>query len=179
MPSPLCSYGGDEATFARMQRVFAAELGRLVAARANHPSIVQWDIFNEGCATQLNKTTWSAAWFDEVVAIARAPDDGRLVDVCSGCDDHGYGDLSDEHRYAHTAPALTMLPYDASALRPSYLGEVGGLMLVADGHDWEPNEQPGWAPSPVPGCAATAHWAGYEYILSRGATPFMFFKEHA
>ena len=37
-------------------------------------------------------------------------------------------------------------------------------MLVADGHDWEPGEQPGWAPSPVPGCAATAHWAGYAYF---------------
>ena len=172
MPSPLCSYGGDEATFARVQRAFAAELGRLVAARANHPSIVQWDIFNEGCATQLNKTTWSAAWFEEVVAIARAPGDGRLIDVCSGCDDHGYGDLSDEHKYAHTADALTMLPYDASVA--AAVVPRRGRRAHARGRRPRlgAGEQPGWAPSPVPGCEATAHWAGYAYSRStRGARP--------
>ena len=62
-----------------------------------------------------------APWFAEVEQLVRSVADGRLLDMCSGCDATGFGDMDDLHHYAHTPAALEMLPYNVSALRPSYL----------------------------------------------------------
>ena len=54
-----------------------AELEAMVRGRRNHPSIVQWDIFNEASPSQ------------KIVAASRAAilrlDPSRPVDACSGC----------------------------------------------------------------------------------------------
>ena len=56
---------------------FMAELEAMVRGRRNHPSIVQWDIFNEASPSQ------------KIVAASRAAilrlDPSRPVDACSGC----------------------------------------------------------------------------------------------
>lgn len=56
-----------------------------MTARRHHPSIVQWDLFNEGCLTHGPGAKGADAdWFERAEAVARSSNDGRLVDICSG-----------------------------------------------------------------------------------------------
>jgi beta-galactosidase/beta-glucuronidase len=57
---------------------FLAELKRMMDGRYNHPSIVQWDLFNEGDCVGV------FADVPAVVAWAKAYDPSRLVDTNSG-----------------------------------------------------------------------------------------------
>ena len=162
MPAPQCGGYGNRSNYATMQDIYLREFARLVATRRGHPSIVQWDAFNEACATKYDhEREPDLAWYARVSAVARAARDGRLLDICSGCDDAGFGDVKDEHRYARKPADLKMAPWNASARRPSLVGEIGGFVSVVE--DWEPDQSPGWANGTnVSGCLATAHWAGYE-----------------
>ena len=97
-------------SYATMQDIYLREFARLVATRRGHPSIVQWDAFNEACATKYDhEREPDLAWYARVSAVARAARDGRLLDICSGCDDAGFGDVKDEHRYARKPADLSLI----------------------------------------------------------------------
>ena len=76
---------------------FLTELKRMMDGRYNHPSIVQWTMFNEqDCYGVFNVT--------EVVEWAQAYDSSRLIDADSGggANGLGVGDVNDMHvRNAH------------------------------------------------------------------------------
>ena len=111
---------GDNAT-PESQAGFARELGRVVSALANHPSIVMWVPFNEG---------WGQHETAPTVAAVRAVDPTRLVNNASGWTDEGVGDVHDVHHYP--GPGM---PEPAPG-RAAVLGEFGGLGLPLAGHTW-------------------------------------------
>ena len=100
---------------------FAAELGRMVDALRNHPSIVMWVPFNEG---------WGQHDTERYVQWLREHDPSRLVDDASGWSDRGVGDVMDVHDY----PGPSAPPVEPR--RAAVLGEFGGLGLPLAGHLW-------------------------------------------
>ena len=116
--------GDNEGTDAEGQ--FAAELGEVVGALRNHPSIVMWVPFNEG---------WGQHDTETYVEWLKATDPSRLANNASGWTDTGAGDVLDIHRY----PGPGAPPPEASStpvLRAPVLGEFGGLGLPLTGHTW-------------------------------------------
>ena len=86
----------------------------------NHPSIVQWVLFNEG---------WGQYDTEALTKWIKAMDPSRLVDDASGWTDMRVGDLVDMHNYpGPDSPAPE--PH-----RAAVLGEFGGLGLVGSGPD--------------------------------------------
>ena len=100
---------------------FAAELGHMVDALQNHPSIVMWIPFNEG---------WGQHDTERYVRWLQARDPSRLVDDASGWTDRGVGDVRDVHDY----PGPSSPPPEPR--RADVLGEFGGLGLPLPGHLW-------------------------------------------
>ena len=105
-------YNGNLSAWDTYQQIFKKELSALLRGRSMHPCIIQWDIFNEGAGTQFNRTVDHVPWFSEIEELVRSAKDGRLIDMCSGCNALGFGDMDDLHHYAHTPTALKMLPYN-------------------------------------------------------------------
>ncbi len=108
------------------QREFLRELKAIVNANVDHPSIVQWDAFNEG---------WGEFDPDQVTQDLRTWDPTRLIDTTSGynrciCAQSNAGDVLDTHHYpdpGDQAPSATQATED---------GEFGGLSLRVPGHVW-------------------------------------------
>lgn len=146
MPSGGNTVGSNWTRWLTYQTIYKRELAALLAGRGNHPSIIQFDLFNEGSGVSFhgesplpppaNETqAITDAWLAEVTDMVDRSGGGRLIDTCSGCGADGYGDVTDEHRYAHAGWELQIPLYNASALRPSYVGELGGFLMVKKGHD--------------------------------------------
>jgi glycosyl hydrolase family 2 len=105
---------------------FLSELRAVVDTHIDHPSIVQWDPFNEG---------WGEFDPTRVTADVRAWDPSRLVDTVSGhncCYSFGTdnGDVLDSHSYL--GPGVQ----NANRHQAAEDGEFGGLGLVLEGHLW-------------------------------------------
>ena len=93
----------------------------------NHPSIIQWVLFNE---------SWGQYDTERLTAALKAKDPSRLVINASGWNDKLVGDIRDFHDYTiHPAVALVNKNYD----RAQVLGEAGGFDLLIPGHLWTPN----------------------------------------
>lgn len=126
------------------QEQFSHELTRLVLGRRNHPSIIQWETFNEG---------WGQASEDftkQMVQLVQGLDPQRLVDDASGghCTGRGwtggcYGNVTDQHHYS--PPACP--PVDKTNGRPSLLGEFGGILCTVDQHQWAPGHCHAYTPN--------------------------------
>jgi glycosyl hydrolase family 2 len=101
--------------------IFARELGAMVDALRNHPSIVMWVPFNED---------WGQHATEKHVAWLKSSDPSRIVNNASGWDDMKVGDVVDLHAYP--GPGAPPLEPQRAAL----LGEFGGLGLPLDGHTW-------------------------------------------
>jgi len=127
---------------------FAAELGRMVDALRDHPSIVMWIPFNEG---------WGQHDTERYVAWLEAHDPTRLVDDASGWTDHGVGDVMDVHDYP--GPAAPPL----EPRRAAVLGEFGGLGLPLPGHLWV--ERGAWGYRRF--TSLDALWAAYRGLLEQ------------
>jgi hypothetical protein len=111
---------------AAAQHEFLRELHAIVNANMDHPSIVQWNAFNEG---------WGEFDPGQVTQDLRTWDPTRLVDTTSGynlctCGQPNAGDVLDQHSYPGPgvqAPSATQATED---------GEFGGLALRVPGHVW-------------------------------------------
>jgi len=108
------------------QQEFLRELHAIVNANIDHPSIVQWDPFNEG---------WGEFDPGQVTRDLHTWDPSRLVDTTSGynhcrCGRSSGSDVIDEHSYP--SPGIQA----ASATQATEDGEFGGLSLVVPGHVW-------------------------------------------
>ena len=93
----------------------------------NHPSIIQWVLFNE---------SWGQYDTERLTAALKAKDSSRLVINASGWNDKKVGDIRDFHDYTiHPAIALGNKNDD----RAMVLGETGGIDLLIPGHLWTPD----------------------------------------
>lgn len=162
---PLPSADGD---FARGN--FEDELARIVTQLREVTSIIQWQPFNEG---------WGAYDQRRLVALVKALDATRPVDIDSGGNDHGFGDRVDRHLYP--GPGLPQPPEAPTADAPlgqvAVLGEYGALGLIIPGHEWEVGQGFTLPPCPMEADAAAltsdyvARAAGVRRLipLSRGS----------
>merc|ERR1712183_515119 len=97
----------------------------MINARRQFGCIVQWVTYNENWGLNGRPTNQVALG----VAAARAADkeyivsSGRLVDGCTGCSEHGAGDVVDKHHYSPPASPT----FNATTLQYAANGEFGGL----------------------------------------------------
>ena len=108
---------------------FEAELTRLVATHANHPSIVMWVVFNEG---------WGQYDTLRLTRYVEELDPSRLVCGASGWNDMQVGDVHDIHVYPGPAPP------QPESNRAAVLGEFGGLGLPMKKHTWQSEKNWGY-----------------------------------
>ena len=108
---------------------FEIEMQRMIEGRFNHPSIIQWVLFNEG---------WGQYDTERLVREIRKLDQTRLVDNAAGWTDMRTGDVIDTHSYPE--PPATIEP---DAQRAIVLGEFGGIGFRVEGHTWS-NESWGY-----------------------------------
>ena len=111
------------------KKQFELEWSRIVAAFANHPSIVMWVPFNEG---------WGQYDTPRIVEVTRKLDPSRLVNNASGWTDNKVGDVHDIHSY----PGPAAPPVEEA--RAIVLGEFGGLGLPVRGHTWQDEKNWGY-----------------------------------
>jgi len=107
---------------------FIVELYRMIDYQYNHPSIIQWEVFNEGdCVGVFNAS--------QVVQIVLDLDASRLVDTNSGGPANGLfiADVNDIHSYPY--------PGDPKPSETQYamIGEFGGIGAFIEGKEWVPN----------------------------------------
>lgn len=116
----------DEAAAAQWQKEFAAMIDWLY----NHPSIIQWVVFNEGWSQHdtLRYTEW-----------VKLLDSSRLVTNASGWLDANCGDILDIHDYTFYPGIATQETADGRAV---LLGEAGGHNLAIPGHTWYGKPEP-------------------------------------
>lgn len=100
---------------------FKREFKGMIDQFYNYPSIVTWVPFNEG---------WGQFKTAHIADLTKELDPTRLVDIPSGWQDRGVGDMHDIHSY----PGPDMPPTEDS--RASILGEFGGQALVVKGNLW-------------------------------------------
>jgi len=120
-------YGGaSEATI----EPFLADFKAMMDGLYNHPSIIQWDVFNEGdCVGVFPNVTAVIDWVLQY-------DPSRLVDTNSGGPANGLyiADVNDDHSYpwpGHPNPSTTQYALD---------GEFGGIGAFIPGMEWANNE---------------------------------------
>lgn len=129
MPSAN-SYLGRGQTAPPVDRAeYEAELRDMVTSHWNIPSIIMWDIFNEG-----------QGQFDtpRLVSLVKTLDPSRLVNQASGGGYFGAGDVFDVHSYP---PPACPAPNPAMALA---CGEYGGIGYRVQDHTWVKNTGGGY-----------------------------------
>ena len=110
---------------------FIAELTAMVTNHWNSPSIIMWDIFNEGQGEAGNGNGASQTNTAYLVNLVKTLDVSRLVNQASGGGYFGAGDVFDAHHYPNPAHPFsrTQAPVD---------GEYGGIGYLIVGHLWNP-----------------------------------------
>jgi len=108
---------------------FLQDLKAMITGLYNHPSIVQWTVFNEGdCVGSFDVRS--------TVKFAQGFDNTRLFDTNSGGpgNDIHIADVNDIHTYPW--------PGDPKPSNTQYamLGEYGGVGAFVSGHEWVPNQ---------------------------------------
>ena len=107
-----------------------SELTRMMDWLHNHPSIIQWIVFNEA---------WGQHKTEYYVEQVKQHDPSRLVTNASGWTDVPVGDIYDIHDY-------TFYPATASQKiangRAILLGEAGGFNACIPDHNWYSHEKP-------------------------------------
>jgi len=123
MQDMIQKLGGSPATV----EPFVVDLYRMIDYQYNHPSIVQWEVFNEGdCVGSFNAT--------QITQIVLDLDNSRLVDTNSGGPANGLGfaDVNDIHSYPYPGDPIP------SATQYAMIGEFGGIGAFIQGKEWVP-----------------------------------------
>lgn len=129
--------------------LFKEDWRRAIVGRRSHPSIVQWEIFNEG-------DCWDRAPFNvtEMVEFTRALDPHRLVDTHSGVPNlNAGGDVNDIHSYSPIGPPEP----NATHHQYSMIGEFGGVGAFVKGKAWVPGQCNTYLHVPTPADEATVY----------------------
>lgn len=113
-------------------QVYITELRRMVQTHWNHPSIIMWDVFNEGQGQEKTSGGVGQSSTAFLVQLVKTLDPSRLVNQASGNDHYGVGDVLDNHNYPAPGDpqSTTQVPVD---------GEYGGIGFQMAGHLWNPS----------------------------------------
>ncbi|MFM7182445.1 MAG: glycoside hydrolase family 2 protein [Verrucomicrobiales bacterium] len=109
---------------------FMKELKLMMDTLHNHPSIVQWVIFNE--AWGQHRTMEAGKW-------AVAYDPTRQINIASGGNFHPVGHIVDHHEYPHPAFPFELGENGRFDGFVKVVGEFGGHGFPVQGHLWNPN----------------------------------------
>ena len=93
----------------------------------NHPSIIQWTVFNE---------SWGQYDTERLTDWAKRKDPSRIVSNASGWTDRNVGDIRDFHDYTFY-PSIAWVPVNYP--RAMVIGEGGGFDLPLKDHLWTPD----------------------------------------
>lgn len=105
---------------------FKNEYTRWMAQRGNHPSIIQWVVFNEA---------WGQFDTNSVTTDVMRQDPSRLVTGASGWNDHPVVHIVDLHVYPGPSNHGSIYAtFDAS--RAAVIGEMWGQSFIPKGHCW-------------------------------------------
>ena len=116
LPSPNLPSGYEDYA----KKNFEDESKRIITAFRNHPSIIQWVVFNEG---------WGQFDTERMTQIVIGEVGQSLVCCASGWVDAPIGDIKDSHSYPNPS-----CPLDET--RAGVCGEYGGITLKVQGHIW-------------------------------------------
>ena len=105
---------------------YKKELKDIISQHYSNPCIVVWVPFNEA---------WGQFKTEEIVELIKHEDATRLVNAACGGNHFHTGDMLSIHDYARP-PSIFL--YDN--LRPTVLGEYGGLGFNVVGHRWEESD---------------------------------------
>jgi len=123
----MVQHYGDGASIPE-ERYYWHDLKAMIDGRGNHPSIIQWETFNEGDMVKHFNATNVVEW-------TRKYDPTRLVDTNSGgpANNLKVGQVNDIHDYPW--------PKDPKPSPTQYamVGEFGGLGAFVAGHMWTTN----------------------------------------
>ncbi|MBV9470263.1 MAG: hypothetical protein JO316_04745 [Abitibacteriaceae bacterium] len=121
MPSPNSYLPGGVTPPPIDKAAFETQLQNVIQTHWNSPSIIMWDIYNEG-----------QGQYDtpRLVSMAKTLDPSRLVNEASGGGYTGAGDVADIHSYP---PPACPRPSATQALA---CGEYGGIGFFVKGHTW-------------------------------------------
>lgn len=112
----------------REENIFELELQRMIKTHWNHPSIINWIVFNEH---------WGAYDVPRLTKMVMALDPSRLVTGNSGIDagrpdlDYEVGHIKDNHSYRPPS-----VPF-GNNLRAVVNGEYGAIGYKIKGHIWD------------------------------------------
>jgi hypothetical protein len=123
MPSPDTYMSKTEPLPPVDKPEFESELQRMVENLRNVPSIIMWDIFNEG---------QGAFDYERLAAKVKALDPTRLVSAESGGNHKDVGDVIDSH-----GPPTPDRCWEPTATQASVIGEFGGFGVSEPGHVWQ------------------------------------------
>ncbi len=115
------------------------EVYGLVTSHWNHPSIVQWIVYNEGWGQhgRVGQSLEDPSYTIDLTNSVKSWDPSRLVCPGSGGLDVEAGDIVDNHNYTDVVPGY-------SGTRARICGEYGGLNRVLPGHIWTENYWDGY-----------------------------------
>lgn len=110
----------------------------MIKGRGNHPSIVQWETFNEGdCWQVFDKEPYSV---QDMVALAYSIDwQNRPIDTDSGggANKLPVGQVNDIHSYPYPgSPVSSAFP----PVKYAMVGEFGGIGAFITGKEWVPGK---------------------------------------
>ena len=126
----VCSRKFESKITEESAKQWELEQRRMIDHLHNHPSIIQWVIFNEGCGQY--DTERLTAW-------AKAYDPTRLVTGVSGYTDvPGVGDISDVHDYSFYP---TIRTHELGDKRAVVAGEFGGFNVPVEGTLWHEDQK--------------------------------------
>jgi hypothetical protein len=108
---------------------FTAELTAMVTNHLNSPSIIMWDIFNEGQSQAGTGNGVGQTNTAYLVQLAQTLDPSRLVNQASGWNWAGVGAVDDIHNYPDPGNPInnTLASVD---------GEFGSIGYIVPGHMW-------------------------------------------
>lgn len=150
-------YGGASAATVEP---FLSDLKAMFDGRGNHPSIIQWELFNEG-------DCWDVFNVSAVVEWATAYDPNRLIDTNSGggANDLHIGNVNDIHSYPWPGNP------SPSATQYAMIGEFGGLGAFITGKEWAPGQCGTYLPTPTPADEAGVYVNMTKLLLVSKYTP--------
>jgi hypothetical protein len=127
---PSCNtYTGNADPAAVDPLDFVAELSAMVTNHWNSPSIIMWDIFNEGNGEAGTYNGFGQTNTAYLVQLVQTLDPSRLVNQASGWNWVGAGSVDDIHNYPDPGNPInnTLASVD---------GEFGSIGYVVPGHMW-------------------------------------------
>ena len=126
----VCSRKFESKITAASAKQWELEQRRMIDHLHNHPSIIQWVVFNEG---------WGQYDTERLTAWTKAYDPTRLVTGVSGfMDVPGVGDISDVHDYSFYP---TIRTHELGEERAVVLGEFGGFNVLVEGELWHEDQK--------------------------------------